>query len=154
MSTTYDSTVNTSEGGPERGGFRAQRRGRCARANWSGVNIAAMVVGFVFFWPAGLVILYWIISGREVRDLPAAIKSQISRVSGNWSGGWGRSNGLSDNVVFNDYQQTQFDRIREIKDEIKSRADRFDAFRADAKRRADQEEFDRFMSSAPGTHGH
>ena len=54
-----------------------------------------------------------------------------------------------DNVVFNEYQQTQYDRIREIKEEIKSRANRFSEFRMDAKRRADQEEFNRFMASGP-----
>ena len=53
------------------------------------------------------------------------------------------------NQVFNEYQQTQFDRIREIKDEIKERARRFADFRSDAKRRADEEEFRRFMDDSP-----
>lgn len=116
--------------------------GAVSGARWNGINIAAMVLGFVLFWPIGLGILFWILSGRDVRDLPGAIRRQWDQkfrgkqyVAGN-----------SDNVVFNDYQQTQYDRIREIKEEISSRARRFGEFRMDARRRADQEEFDRFMA--------
>jgi hypothetical protein len=117
-----------------------------SRANWSGLNIAAMVVGFVVFWPIGLLILYWIIRGRSVKELPNSIREQCSRM--------GRSrhrnnSGSSDNVVFDEFQQTQYDRIREIKDEIKERSRRFTEFRANAKRRADEEEFNRFMDEAP-----
>ncbi len=49
-----------------------------SRANWSGLNIAAMVVGFVVFWPIGLLILYWIIKGRSVKELPNSIREQCS----------------------------------------------------------------------------
>jgi len=107
-----------------------------------------MVLGFVFFWPIGLLILFWILSGRNVQTLPGAIRQQWSHFSDHWSGFSG-DNVRSGNVVFNDFQSTQHDRIREIKEEIKVRSQRFNAFRADAKRRADEEEFNRFMSSAP-----
>lgn len=125
------------------------QRARCEfsdrKGNWSGRNIAAMVVGFVLFWPLGLVLLYWNITGRDVKDLPAAARGLWSKVS---------SRGVrgvhdEDNVVFNEYQDTQYDRIREIKAEIEERARRFAAFRADVKRRKDEDEFNRFMSSAP-----
>jgi hypothetical protein len=55
----------------------------------------------------------------------------------------------SGNVVFNEYQQTQYDRIRELKEEIKSRAQSFHLYRSDAKRRADEKEFKDFMSNNP-----
>lgn len=109
-----------------------------------------MVIGFVLFWPIGLFILYWIITGRTVRELPRGIRRQWSRVSGKWHGSESFSqHGGKDNVVFDEFQQTQYDRIREIKDEIKERSRRFGEFRANAKRRADEEEFNRFMSDAP-----
>ena len=117
--------------------YSNERRGR-----WTGFNIASMVVGFVFFWPVGLVVLYWILKGRDARDLPAAVREQ-------WSQFRGGSYSRSDNIVFNEYQQTQYDRIREIKDEIDSRAKNFAEFRNDAQRRKDEEEFNRFMSSSP-----
>ena len=114
-------------------------------ARWSGVNIAGMVLGFVFFWPVGLVVLFWIMSGRQVQELPGAIREQWSRL---FSGG-SAAGEFEDNVVFNEYQQTQYDRIREIKEEIKNRSARFSEFRMNAKRRADQEEFNNFMAGGP-----
>lgn len=120
------------------------------RGNWSGLNIAAMVVGFVIFWPIGLLILYWIIKGRSVKELPDGMRRQWSRMTGSWSGSGANARGdAGDNDVFNEYQQTQYDRIRELKDEIKDRSRRFARFRASAKRREDEEEFNRFMSEAP-----
>ncbi len=121
---------------------------RVRNSNWSGVNTAAMIVGFVFFWPIGLFILYWIISGRNVQELPQKIAHLWSTVSTH-IGGNSAENPRSGNVVFNAFQNTQYDRIREIKEEIKARSQRFRDFRADAKRRADQEEFNNFMSSTP-----
>ena len=122
--------------------------GRAGKSNWSVMNIAAMVLGFVFFWPVGLVIVLWIVSGRNVCDLPQAIANQWRNVTGQTKRDGEGVRG-SENVVFNDYQQTQHDRIREIKDEIKERARRFRDFRTAAKRRADEEEFNHFMSRAP-----
>ena len=123
--------------------------GRCCgfsgNANWSGTNIAAMVIGFVLFWPLGLFMLYWIFKGRDVTDMRRHFGEKWNRFKGN--GATGASG--TDNQVFNEYQQTQFDRIREIKDEIKERARRFAEFRSDAKRRADEEEFRRFMDDSP-----
>ena len=117
------------------------------RGHWTGGNIAATVIGFVLFWPVGLLILVWTMSGRNVRDLPGAIREKWSDITSHWSSG---SHRPASNVVFNEYQQTQYDRIREIKDEIKERSSRFKEFRNTAQRRADEEEFNRFMADSPG----
>lgn len=115
------------------------------QGNWSGRNIAAMVVGFVLFWPIGLILLYWNITGRDVCDLPPAIRGMWSKVTGR-----GTSElATEENVVFREYQQTQYDRIRDIKSEIEERARRFKAFREEARRRRDEDEFNRFMASSP-----
>jgi len=118
----------------------------CSGSNWTGMNLVAMILGFVVFWPLGLFMVFWICSGRHVSEIPAAAQELWAKISG---GASMSREGLSDNVVFNDYQQTQFDRIREIKEEIKTRAQRFSDYRADAKRRADEEEFNRFMNDTP-----
>lgn len=120
--------------------------GHARKANWSSFNIAAMVLSFVFFWPLGLVVLFWILSGRDAKELPGALKQKWRDFTGR-SGGFGHS---TNNSVFNDFQQTQYDRINEIKHEIKTRSERFKEFRADAQRRADQEEFNQFMANSPG----
>lgn len=156
-----DISANGSTAGSTNDSARStwhERRGRgmCqSKGKWSPFNIVAMVLGFVVFWPIGLVLLFWILSGRDVRDLPAAIQrkwqafSQQSRVGLHRRGG---SDNAMDNTVFNAYQQTQWDRVREIEGEIRDRAKRFMDFRADAKRRADEKEFSEFrefMNSQP-----
>lgn len=52
----------------------------------------------------------------------------------------------TDNVVFNEYQQTQYDKISEIKHEISERRKRFNQFREDVQRRVDEQEFEAFMN--------
>lgn len=123
-------------------------KGCCMKGNWSGMNIAVMVVAFVLFWPVGLVVLYWNIKGRNVKDLPSAVKQKWSEMF-NGSSSNGKRHSPSDNAVFNEYQQTQHERINEIKEEIKNRAGRFNLFKSDAKRRADETEFKDFMSNNP-----
>ncbi|MCF6190958.1 MAG: DUF2852 domain-containing protein [Cocleimonas sp.] len=115
-----------------------------SRGNWSGVNIAAMVIGFVLFWPIGLVILYWNITGRNLKDLPKAAQKKWSSV---FNATKSHENSNGENSVFDEFQQTQYDRISELKEEIKSRAKHFKIFKSDAKRRADEAEFKDFMSS-------
>ena len=90
-------------------------------------------------------LLFWILTGHDVLSLPEDIAKKWHQLKGSQSS----ETGVTDNEVFNDYQQTQYDRIREIKEEIKSRARRFTEFRANAKRRADEEEFRKFMDDTP-----
>lgn len=124
-----------------------RRRGAC-RGNWNALNVATMVLGFVLFWPIGLALVFWIASGRDVRELPPAFRDLWARLRGNGDGGLGRG-ARSDNVVFDEYQQAQYDRIDEIRSEIRERSRRFAEWRMNARRRADQEEFDRFMADSP-----
>ena len=140
MTTSTQSTI-------ERRGASWCRSGE-RRGNWAPINIATMVIGFMIFWPFGLAVLAWIATGHHVRELPGAARELWSRVSGDGGPRFARAT-ASDNVVFNDYQQAQYDRIREIRAEIGERARRFAEFRADSRRRADQEEFDRFMAGSP-----
>lgn len=140
-STHYENSNHTHHRKCSHGDFKG-----CGKGHWSGANIFAMVLGFVIFPPLGLVVLFWTLAGHPIQALPEAIRNKWQQFK---AGGRHSGHGTSDNEVFNDYQQTQYDRIREIKEEIGNRAERFKSFRSDAKRRADQEEFDRFMSDSP-----
>jgi len=142
MTTSSENTVYNKPYSKCASRSKSKHRG----AHWSGMNIAAMVVGFVFFWPAGLLILFWILSGRHVQDLPAAIRQVWSQVFSNKEIPFMKE---TDNVVFNEYQQTQYDRISEIKNEIKEQSRRFNEFRMNARRRANEAEFREFMASSP-----
>ena len=118
---------------------------RCGGSNWTAINIAAMVVAFVFFWPLGLFMIYWICTGRDARDLPGKARDLWQQLRGFHETGAG----TADNLIFNEYQQTQYDRIREIKAEISERSNRFKEFRMEQKRKKDQDEFNLFMTLSP-----
>jgi len=137
MSTSTATGVNQS-------GRTNWTRCRGSKANWHTVNIAATVVSFVVFWPIGLLVLFWVMSGRDAKDLPGAVKEKWQELTSQFGG----FKGSSENTVFNAFQQTQYDRINEIKDEIKARSESFKAFRADAKRRADEAEFNEFIKQS------
>jgi len=132
---------------------KASRKNECGhkcnfkRSKWSALNIFVMVFAFIVAWPIGLFILFWICSGRDVGELFGMAKSFWVKNFGSEEQFVSPAN--TDNVVFNEYQQTQYDRVNEIKEEIKVRANRFYDFRSDQKRRADAEEFNNFMSSGP-----
>lgn len=115
--------------------------------SWPKANILATVLGLIFFWPIGLVILFWSWSGRHVKDLPAAAKQKWHEWTGE-NAGTSYKTASTDNEVFNEYQNTQYDRIREIEEEIQTRASAFQTFRSQAKRRAQEKEFEDFMNSA------
>jgi hypothetical protein len=141
MSSTDYSTADRSHGQCFNGHMRA-----CGFGHWSGANIAAMVLGFIIFPPLGFVVLLWTILGHPVQELPGWVRDKWNQIFRKSSAGTYKD---SENIVFNEYQQTQYDRIREIKEEIKKRAEAFRSFRFDAQRRKDQKEFDEFMSSKP-----
>ncbi len=141
MSSADYSTTDRSRGQCFNGHMRS-----CGCGHWSGANIAAMVLGFILFPPLGFVVLLWTILGHPIQELPGWLRDKWNQFFRNGSA---RADKDSENIVFNEYQQTQYDRIREIKEEIKRRAEAFRSFRFDAKRRKDQEEFDDFMASKP-----
>ena len=123
--------------------------GQCRRSNkghWSAANIGVMVIGFLLWAPLGFAVLLWSLFGYPIEELPGWLRDRWRQLRGH-TGGCKRS---SDNLVFNEYQQAQHDRIDEIKEEIRHRATAFSDFRTDAKRRRDQEEFDAFMGTNPG----
>lgn len=130
-----------------------KKRKHCGnKGKWSPMNVVTMVLAFIVAWPIGLFILFWIWSGRDVGELFTMAKSFWIKNFGS-EGDFDHfdKSSSSDNVVFNEYQQAQHDRVSEIKQEIKQRTKHFYAFRSDVKRRADAEEFNSFMSNGPAS---
>lgn len=146
------SNASVADSSSHQSNNRYSRSGCCSKGSWSGINIAAMVIGFILFWPLGLVVLYWNITGRKLKDLPNAAQSLWEKFfNGTFLSGARRQAEYAqgENSVFDEYQQTQYDRIKEIKEEIKDRASRFNVFKGDVKRRAEEKEFKDFMSNNP-----
>lgn len=132
-----------------KGSKKSKCRGKCnlEQSKWSALNIFVMIFAFIVAWPIGLFIVFWICTGRDVTELFSMAKSF-------WFKNFGPEEqfvepAFTDNSVFNEYQQTQYDRVNEIKEEIKVRAKRFYDFKSNEKRRTDAEEFNKFMSNGP-----
>lgn len=115
-----------------------------SKGHWSWANITAMVLGFIVFPILGLAILLWTILGNPIQDLPSWARKKWQQLLSIRST---VENKETDNSVFNEYQQTQYESIRRMKDKITRREGAFRTFREAEKRREDQKEFDAFMSS-------
>ncbi|WP_415901609.1 DUF2852 domain-containing protein [Neptuniibacter sp. QD29_5] len=114
------------------------------KGHWSWANITAMVLGFIVFPILGLAILLWTVLGNPIQELPSWTRKkwqQLLRFRSTIE------NKDTNNGVFNEFQQTQYESIRRMKEKINRREDAFRTFKADAKRHEDQQEFDAFMSS-------
>lgn len=99
-----------------------------------------MVVGFVLFWPVGLFILFYILSGG---DMAQVFNRSKDWVSDKFSGATA-STMSSGNAAFDAYRDETLKRLEE-----EQRA--FGDFMERLKRARDQEEFERFMSERRST---
>ncbi len=100
---------------------------------WSSANIVALVLGFVVFWPVGLLMLFFILSGGDMADTFNRAKSWVSGL------GSGQSYNASGNAAFDQYRD---ETLRRLEEEQQA----FGDFMERLKRARDQEEFERFMS--------
>lgn len=100
-----------------------------------GAWIAAMVLGFIVFWPLGLLLLgYMIWSGRM----------GCSRKRTHWKRGhWGRPTG---NSAFDDYREQTLRRLEEEQGA-------FESFLGKLRKAKDKAEFDQFMEERRNGNG-
>jgi len=128
------------------GGFsRTQGRGG-PRRGW---EIAGIILGFVFFWPAALAYLAWKLAGYPV---PNAWRDYFSK---NFSFPFERSfrdtrfSGTG-NLAFEDYRRAELARLDEERRRLDEEARAFRDYVEDLKRAKDREEFDAFMAKRRG----
>ncbi len=138
---------------------------RSRRVRWRGVELFAMILGFIVFWPVGLAILFLKIwqkrEGRPDQDLVDFVRERGSEMRGQcmatrtqWGAAdWGRSEWKpfagprpTGNSAFDDWRSAELARLEEERQKL-VQAERDFAEHLDKLRRArDREEFDRFMS--------
>jgi hypothetical protein len=126
--------------------FSGTWRGAADR-RWHPLELAAMVVGFVIFWPIGLGVLAWKKwMGPQPRD-------------GRLPFGRHRDHllpGDSGNTAFEAYKQGELDRLEQERLQLFARQEAFAAHLDRLKRARDRAEFDQFMAEhegAPQRHG-
>ena len=93
-----------------------------------GAWIAAMVLGFIFFWPVGLVLLAYMIWSKRMFNGSCARRTQHARHAFKSSG----------NSAFDAYKSDTLKRLEEEQDA-------FEAFLQRLREAKDKAEFDQFM---------
>jgi hypothetical protein len=119
------------------------------------MELAAMILGFVLFWPIGLAILGWKIYQAKTRY--AGDFGQFAQEK--W-GGFERRSGLGDmarnfggglgssgNSAFDDWRKAELERLEEERRKIHEAEKAFYDYLEGLRQAKDREEFERFMAS-------
>ena len=99
-------------------------------------GMAAMVLGFIFWWPLGLGMLALNIFKRRGGVMPFADlkdRNPFARATGN--------------VAFDDWRRAEIERIDQERAKLAAAEREFATFVAEVRRAKDREEFDRFMNA-------
>jgi hypothetical protein len=126
---------------------------------WKPVEILAMVLGFVVFWPIGLAVLGWKFWQKKSR-YPGDIVSFGREKWERWAnrtygaGGWGfavnnRASGAgmgwTGNRAFDEWRAAELARLEEERQKLVAAEREFAEFMENLRHARDREEFERFM---------
>lgn len=174
---SYSDTI--SDGPSSRDEYRAwkkaaRRERRCGGgARWRPVELVAMILGFIFFWPIGLAILFlkmWQRRSQHQGELGEFARERAqdfwngrNETMRNWPMNWGSSqrnqqgtttwtpfkNGMNStgNSAFDDWRQNELARIEEERRKLEAAEQEFANYTEDLRKARDREEFERFMSA-------
>ncbi len=134
-------------------------RGRgCAPGEpWKAIEVLAMVLGFIVFWPIGLAVLGWKIWQKK-SGYPGDIVSFGREMRARWAGGrrgffapnyaTGASGwrGSSGNAAFDEWRAAELARLEAEYQRIAAAEREFAQYLDTLRRARDREEFERFMN--------
>ncbi|CAN5288856.1 DUF2852 domain-containing protein [soil metagenome] len=122
------------------------------RPGWTPVSILLMVLGFMFFWPLGFIMLAFIIWG----DRWGGFRQHFAEMRRDWGSACGpRSGGQgpSGNSAFDDYRAQELRRLDEERQKLEGERREFEDYVRNLRRARDQEEFERFRRERPAKKG-
>lgn len=120
------------------------------RPAWTPVTIAMMIFGFIIAWPLGLAVIAYIIWG----DRLDAFKADVSRATDKASAAFsktGFASGRSGNAAFDDWRETELQRLHEERLRLDGMRAEFDDYARELRRAKDQKEFEAFMAQRSET---
>ena len=148
--------------------YHARAHARCGRMRWKPIELLAIILGFILFWPVGLAMLGW-----KIWQAKTAYAGDFGQFAQEKWGGFEKRSGLgemarqftgeglasSGNTAFDDWRKAELPAWKR-KGGRSSRRKRRSTDYVDGLRRAkDREEFERFMASraqqgpaSPGSH--
>jgi hypothetical protein len=131
------STTDTARPGGIRNAFRRADAWLDARGKWAW--IAAMVLGFVIFWPVGLALLAYMIWGKQMFSRSCgARRHHDHHHDHHWGRHAYRAGQTTGNTAFDSYKA---EALRRLEDEQEA----FEAFLQRLRNSKDKSEFDAFM---------
>ncbi|MDB5530007.1 MAG: hypothetical protein JWR51_3110 [Devosia sp.] len=129
------------------------------KPQWSPITIALMVMGFIFFWPVGFVVLAYILWGEKFGGSVDKAQAYFNK-GRDWCApnrsrhaGFGRhhyAQSSSGNAAFDDYRAEQLRRLEEERARLDAEIEAFHEYMANLNKAKDREEFDRFMNERRG----
>ena len=146
---------SVSDTGPE-GAWR--RRGGCGRMGWAPVEILAVVLGFMVYWPIGLGLIAWKMIQRRsgvsadwFGDMRAKMegfgRTAAAGARPEWAGfGFGQTQ-HSGNAAFDDWRKQEIERLEVERRKLEEAQREFAAFVEEARKAQDREAFERFMQN-------
>ena len=165
------SQSTTYEYGPGAGETheRARRRPR-----WRPLEVAAVVLGFIVFWPIGLGLLMWKLwrtKNGDSADIVQAARNLEEKVMHSWpekarrwgcgrrqdaagwnNSSWGFSSGVrsTGNAAFDEWRDGELSRLEEERRKLEAAQREFADHIESLRRAKDREEFDAFMRARTG----
>jgi uncharacterized protein DUF2852 len=147
MSDTASAAWNA---GPQAGPWNQGAHRRCGRKPGRGLEIAGIILGFIFVWPLALAYLVWKMCGYPKYDEAKAFlnetfgraKDDLFRSRG--PAGFGFAS--TGNAAFDDYRRSELERLEEERRKLDEEARDFRNFVEELKRAKDREEFDAYMA--------
>lgn len=139
-----DAPVEEARGCGKRRKNRSGRKGGFFRNGW---EIAAMVVAFVLFWPAGLALLAYYAWRPDMSTLTNGWKSGARRALADIAPGLARETSGTGNHAFDAYRAEVLERLEAERRKLEEDERAFADFVEELRRQKDREAFDRFMAS-------
>ena len=134
----------------------ARVHSHCGQMRWKPIELVAIVLGFIFFWPVGLGLLAWKIFksktayagdfGQFAQEKWGEFeqRSGLGGMARPFAGGWPGSSG---NAAFDDWRKVELERLEEERRRIFEAEKAFSEYQEGLRRARDREEFERFMAS-------
>ena len=153
-----DSASTAWNSGPQSGPWNNGAHRRCGRPPRRALEIAGIVLGFIWFWPLALAYVVWKMMGYPKYDEARAFfRDTLSRAKDDFFGSRGPTGGFgyagSGNAAFDDYRRSELERLEEERRKLDEEARAFRDFVEELKRAKDREEFDAFMAKRHGGNG-
>lgn len=133
---------------------------------WHPVELIAMILGFIVFWPIGLAVLAWKLwqkkSGYEGDIVTFGREKWENRANWSWacgSGRWGDGAGpwrgfaSTGNLAFDEWRAAELAKLEEERQKLVQAEREFAEFMENLRRARDREEFDRFMNERRNRQG-